>query len=301
MSAMAGPPSRNLRLVVSAVALLLAACGGDSAVAPVPAKTPSVAAAVPTTIPLPSSTTRPPRPASISVLIIGDSVTYEIAPALAAALSTDDHVVFTNRTLIGFGLSRQSAFDWPVVFAEYLDEFDPDVVLFQTGTWDVTVETFLPPGGRDPHPGTPEWPAAYAVLAEEVVELLTAGGANLYWLSMLPGKIQAESDDLNDLARSVLVGREDAAFLDLSPVMADPAGRFMQNRIEVDGRVVPIRKVDQTHLCRDGAAIIAEAIVGVMAINDGVEVSDGWQDGPWRQDPLYDVDPCPEPSYTAEG
>ena len=45
----------------------------------------------------------------LRVMVVGDSVTYEIEPALTAALQRTGRVVSANRTQVGFGLSR-----WPV-------------------------------------------------------------------------------------------------------------------------------------------------------------------------------------------
>ena len=70
------------------------------------------------------------------MLVLGDSVTYEIEPGLTAALQHTGLVVSANRTQMGFGLSQWPIFHWWEVWEPFLEEVRPEAVVVQTGIWD---------------------------------------------------------------------------------------------------------------------------------------------------------------------
>ena len=118
------------------------------------------------------------------VMVIGDSVTYEIEPGLTAALQHTGLVVSANRTQMGFGLSQWPIFHWWEVWEPFLEEVRPEAVVVQTGIWDVQAVH----GGerRRPRPEDPDWETQFAFLVGVALDVLTADGAHVYWLTMLP-------------------------------------------------------------------------------------------------------------------
>ena len=54
----------------------------------------------------------PTKEEPLRVMIIGDSATYEIEPALSAALKKTGVVETANRTQFGFGLSQWPRYKW---------------------------------------------------------------------------------------------------------------------------------------------------------------------------------------------
>ena len=227
------------------------------------------------------------------MMVIGDSVTYEIEPALTAALEHTRLVALSNRTQVGFGLSRWPAYAWWEVWPPFLAEVNPEAVVLQTGIWDVN-EVFY--GDlRRPVPEDVDWAEQFIFLMEVAVEVLTADGAVLFWQTMLPSTDPAPVERLNRLVVD-LAARDDRVILvDLTPGFTDSGGAY-RRLVDRDGELWPLRKVDEVHLCRQGAEvaarITAEAIVGHF----GLRLLDGWEDGPWRSDPRFDVDPCDDPA-----
>ena len=55
----------------------------------------------------------------------------------------------------------------------------------------------------------------------------------------------------------------------------------------------PVRKVDGVHVCRDGAALVADVAATRVVDDWALPELGSWNDGEWRRDPRYDVDPCP--------
>jgi hypothetical protein len=93
----------------------------------------------------------------------------------------------------------------------------------------------------------------------------------------------------------------DLADRDDRVVMVDFTPAFTRNGgytgfVERDGVEWPIRKVDGVHLCREGSEIAGRVTAEAIATDWGFEVVDGWEDGAWRADPLFDVDPCDDPA-----
>ena len=119
----------------------------------------------------------------LRVMVIGDSVTYEIQPGLTAALQHTGLVVSANRTLIGFGLSQWPIFRW--------------------------------------------WEAQYAFLVGVALDVLTADGAHVYWMTMLLSPEAGQSERLNRL------------LADLTPGFTNPEGHYIQ-QVDRHGAVWPI-------------------------------------------------------------
>ena len=82
--------------------------------------------------------------------------------------------------------------------------------------------------------------------------------------------------------------------VDLTPGFTNPEGHYVQ-QADRHGAVWPIRKVDGTHICREGAEVAATITAAAILADAGLDLVAGWEKDPWRSDPLYEVDPCEEP------
>jgi len=225
-------------------------------------------------------------------MVIGDSVTYEIQPGLTAALQHTGLVVSANRTQMGFGLSQWPIFHWWEVWEPFLEEVRPEAVVIQTGIWDVQPVY----GGerRLPRPEDPDWEAQYTFLVEVALDVLTADGAHVYWLTMLPSPVVGQPERLNRLLADLAGDDDRMSLVDLTPVFTDTEGRYVQH-VDRHGAVWPVRKVDGVHICREGAEVAAEVAAAAILADAGLDPVAGWQEDPWRWDPLYEVDPCDDP------
>jgi len=119
------------------------------------------------------------------------------------------------------------------------------------------------------------------------VTLLTANGAHVLWMSVLPSDSALPDDrprpDIQQQIYSQLPSSHPGVvdFLDLAPALSAPDGTTPR---EVDGRL--LRKPDGWHLCPDGTAAITHLVLSHMGLD-----SDGWDQGDWRQDHRYDDPP----------
>jgi len=228
----------------------------------------------------------------LRVMVIGDSVTYEIQPGLTAALQHTGLVVSANRTQMGFGLSQWPVFHWWEVWKPFLEEVRPEVVVIQTGIWDVQAVY----GGerRRPRPDDPDWEAQYAFLVDVALNVLAADGAHVYWLTMLPSPEVGQPERLNRLLVDLAGDDDRMSVVDLTPGFTNPEGHYVQ-QVDRHGAVWPIRKVDGIHICREGAEVAATITAAAILADAGLDLVAGWEKDPWRSDPLYEVDPCEDP------
>ena len=244
-----------------------------------------------TTLPLPRGRI-PTVDDPLRVLVLGDSATYEIEPGLTAALEHTGLVDSTDWTQMGLGLSRWPEFPWWEAWAGYVAEIRPDAVVLQVGIWDVEEGVFS--GTRRPVPTDSDWEQQFAFLMDVAVEVLTVDGADLYWLTMLPAPPDAASPErLNRLVVELANRDERVSVVDLAPAFSRD-GEYVRV-VERNGVVWPIRKVDGVHLCREGAGLAGRVVAEAIAADHGVMVDVGWEDGAWRSNPKFDVDPCSDP------
>jgi hypothetical protein len=303
---------RSIALAVAA-ALLGAACtpsegaqhpvASDEVAALIETPTiPAVTIATPTPAPTPDPTPpEEPPPAQLlddgpaSVLVLGDSVTHEIAPALLAALASTGEIHGHDNTFMGFGLSRiPLGLDWPAMVTSLVADVEPDAVVIQTGIWDFDTGALGAPYA-DPRPADPDWQTKYAAVMTGAVDMLSAGGAQVYWLTMLPMDWTERVHAMNSTVTAFGESDDRVTVIDLMPDFVDSDGLAIKSIAGLDGSQVPIRKVDDIHLCRYGAKIAAQIVAERLVADFGLSVEPGWEDGAWRDDPLYELDPCLEP------
>ena len=227
----------------------------------------------PATLTTTPSTT--PVAAPKTVLVIGDSGTYDMSPAFIAGFSAAG-VRVVSTAFPGEGLTApDSARDlWTAAIARY----HPDYFIVGLGTWD---DEFVARNGQE----------AYQRVVDSTVHLLTENGAHVLWLSILPSdsglpdlRPQPETQQRIFAALpSRFPGAVD--YLDLRPILSDAEGVTPR---EVDGHL--LRKPDGWHLCPDGAERIAHAVLSRVGLD-----SDTWITGRWRHDRRYDDPPggCP--------
>jgi hypothetical protein len=259
--------------------VLLAACGGGRA---------DRAAAPATSM----------RPNPLRVAVVGDSLMFDAAPAVEAALRSAGPVEVRSLAVLGFGLSH-GPFDWRAEWPRFLDETSADAVVVMLGAWDIGA----PDGEGEPPvpPGSPEWQAWYAGLLDEAIGVLRAGGARVWWMGMPPVADPALAPGvagLNDAVRAAASRHRGVAFVDSAAVLAGPGGGFTPTLPGPGGAPVRVRKGDGVHFCPDGAARLGEAVAVPLLAAWGLAASPGWEQGPWRDEERYSWAPgggCPPP------
>jgi hypothetical protein len=202
------------------------------------------------------------------VLLIGDSGTWDMAPAFNAGFKAAG-IPFQSIAFPGVGLTTPTGIrqGWYARAAW----MQADYVIIGIGTWD---DAFIAEHG---------W-AAYQAEIDDTVHALTQNGAHLLWMSVMPSDA-AEPDahakpTVQDRLYSFLPARYpgQVEYFDIGPALRAPGGTTPRT---IDGRL--LRKPDGWHLCPDGAAAIVHLVLQHLDLDRTT-----WEHGPWRHNPLYD-------------
>jgi peptidoglycan/LPS O-acetylase OafA/YrhL len=217
-----------------------------------------------------SSTTLAPT----SIMIVGDSSMSDLQPALGAAYQATGTTRVVYAASPGFGLTRDGI-EWRKDWAELIEANRPDIVFVMLGGWDI--------GWMDKN-GT----AAYDAVVDEAIGVLTARGAKIEWLAMLPGG--ATPTRPVDPVYQAAAARHPAAvdYYDPERVLRTAAGE-VYDRVLSDGGVrLLVRKPDVWHLCPAGALRVAGAVMArVTATGWAAPEVAGWEPGAWRGEDAY--------------
>jgi hypothetical protein len=221
---------------------------------------------------LPPTTEPAPRPVISAVAWAGDSVAFELAPAVEAALEAAGLAVNINAAYPGVRLlgplqERRLTTQVP----SRLAAISADTLMIVVSAWDADIDD-----------------ADYAAGLRELAGLLPPSG-RLIVLSAPPSGDDARNVEVNRLAGVA----EDVAgesggrivYIDASAPWVVPTVR------DANGDGVPERKPDLVHVCPAGAASFAAWLaVELDSRFDGLEPSDpaSWMLGEWTADGRYD-------------
>lgn len=239
--------------------------------------TPGPGTDTPTTGPSPDPVV--PGPPVRTVVWDGDSLAWDQAPAVVAALRASGLTAISTAEVGG----RLTAYD---------DGRDPlarlqaglaqapagqpvDLIVHQLTVWDAD-----------------EDPAAQLAALEGLAALASANGARLVLVTapvVAPDMASPGTADLEANARRVAAGSDgQVVVLDQSVVFGD------EFAFDLDGDGVPERKPDGVHVCPAGAARMAAWLMPELGSRfSGVTVVEPvvWAGGEWAQDPRYDDPP----------
>lgn len=278
-------------VIVALGALVAASCGTE---APTVTSAPGAEQTLVTT----TGVTAPPRPRPqpptaeqpLRLLLLGDGLMYDSAPAMQAASAALGPSVVEDHSYWGFALSRPEWRDWRALWPGYVAAFRPTVVAVLFGIHDTEPQT---PDGIPVDPSdVSAWPDWYAQQVHRAMDELTAGGAFVYWLAMPPvgdPEANARIAVLNQVARNAVEVDRRGRFVDTTAALAGPDGRAAPTA--ADGS--PLRRLDLLHLCAAGAGVVADTFTTALASDMGVAVDRSWLTGRWRADPRYELDGPP--------
>lgn len=272
-----------------ALALVAAGCGDSPAGGLDPDAREAAAASTTTTVATTTTTLPPggrvPSPEDpLRVLLAGDSVMAGLAPAAQAALESDGAAQATYTLLPSLPRGGVDTAEWQV----QLDTVRPEVVVFLVGVWERTFVDFAAPGWQGPYSDT---------IVEPLLAQTAATGARVLWVGMpaVPrGDITAEFAALNEVYARLATASEDGAlqYVDAPAAVAGPAGEHTQVVGRSDGSIARLRQIDGTHLCADGAILIAREVQGLVVDDWSLPVASGWTTGSWR-DGIGTPSECP--------
>jgi hypothetical protein len=280
---------RSLLLLVLLGLGLGASCGGYAE------RGTTATGAPPTTAPATSSAEPPPTTVvgptaeevlegdgeAARVVLLGDSVMSTLRPALRAALGAPGQGArFRLYTVLpDAGFSAEAAQDLVGV---------AEVVVVMIGRWEATAIAEGSVDGVDP--SDPAWPA---VFREQVVvpwlRSVRQAGPEVIWVGMVNHRDPARGVPilaLNRVFEAAVARVPGASFVDAAAVLADEHGRYQDGATGPDGEALRLMARDGSHLCPDGAALVADAVLALLPPGlAGQADPDFRANTGWRHDP----------------
>jgi len=221
-----------------------------------------------------------------AVLVLGDSGMVDEQVALEAAFHAAGTGHIERAAGPGVGLSLPLA--WREDWTDIINRVDPQIVVVMLGGWDMR---YIYESGDQ----------GYLDLIAEAVNILSARGAKILWLPMLPGgtHVWKTVDDthVNELIYSLPALHPGVVFSpDVTGSLRLPDDSFGRSYVNDTGRTIYLRKPEGWHLCQEGAARLAQAILDTsVELGLSPPPSSSWKDGDWNSAANFD-DPrgaCP--------
>jgi hypothetical protein len=203
----------------------------------------------------------------------GDSIAYDMSPAVKAALKAANVRVDVGAAYVGLRLGHPDKYtSLRKLIRLSMQKVGADTVIMQLSVWDAPLDEA-------------EQTDALARLRDFVL----ANGARLVIVAAPVGPDPQVNDGAARMA-AIAQGMSTAdpshvVFLDPSPVWGPTAV------LDLDGDGTPERKRDLTHVCPSGAARFADWLTAALATRfAGVTPAPptAWASGQWVTDPRYD-------------
>ena len=253
----------------------------------------------------------PPTPAdTLRVLVLGDSVMGDASFGITAALQSTGEVAVATRTIDGFGL--EAAANWRTSIPNLIAQSRAQLVV-ATWSWDQRGPTT---------PNALYQPVQYTRLLESAVATMLAPGNGVEGVifTQFPqsglvqsGSPSARAADAQQRWRGVEAWNEIAERMtQLFPgrVMYFPVASSLMLHGKFSAWLPPesdpgapasewirVRKLDNVHLCPEGSARYADALLFDMTAVFGLAPATAdWSQGPWTTDPDFNDPPgaCPD-------
>lgn len=223
----------------------------------------------------PSSTTTTTLPSyrvptaedPLRVLVVGDSLSGQLGPAMADELNGLPAAVTVDEE-VGTGLARPDVVDWPSRLTEETARIQPEVVVLIFGGNDNqdlrTADGWVYISHFD------EWKLEYQRRIAQIMNIVSAPGRSVLWVGlpvMDRPKLQAVVPTINELIQAEAAARPGlVTYVDPNQVLAAPDGSYAAYLPDGNGGQVRVREGDGVHPTRAGAARIARQLLDLFAV-----------------------------------
>ena len=215
------------------------------------------------------------KPVVSSLYYLGDSVAYDMWPAIGAVLQAAN-VTANSGAFGGVGIIPTEVNTTPLQsLAVELDRYAVDLLILQLSVWDAQQDDDRQQAALD-----------------DLVTFVTERNLRLVLVSfpsIAPERSEPGQISLEDKARAIADQSDGSIiYLDQRSVLGD----FFIRDIDGDGN--PERKRDGIHVCPTGALRSAQWLIQELSTRfDGITppIDDSWVTGDWAKDSRYDSPP----------
>ena len=202
-----------------------------------------------------------------TVLVVGDSISFDLGQALSAQLAQTPLLV-RNQGKPTSGLAVPAFYDWPAKLGRFLNLYHPQVVVVLLGAND---DQGLYANGHAAAFASTEWQREYARRVNLLVAETKSAGAQLLWLS--PPQMQDPTYDgyvsyVAGVARQAVMSSGFGTWVSTRNVLTTTPGQFQLTGV-VNGTVQQIRYADGIHPTTAGSALLASFVVKLLRSDFG--------------------------------
>jgi hypothetical protein len=215
------------------------------------------------------------KPLVTSLYYLGDSVAYDMWPAIEAELNAANVTVHSG-AFGGVGIVPTEVNTTPLQsLAVELDRYTVDLLILQLSVWDAQQDDDQQQAALD-----------------DLVTFVTERNLRLVFVSfpsIAPERSEPGQISLEDKARAIADQSDGSIiYLDQRSVLGEVFNR------DIDGDGNPERKRDGIHVCPTGALRSAQWLIQELTTRfEGITppVDDSWVTGEWANDSRYDSPP----------
>lgn len=202
--------------------------------------------------------------APLRTYVAGDSQATFLGHALYSG-RVRDLLEITRGDRIATSLARPDYFNWPAEAQKVAETDDPELIVFFLGAndWQDMVS------GEDARlrRGTEEWRQEWGWRLFVTLEVLKSEHRHVVWVGQPPMRsdpFREGAPVLNEIAREVIAGRDDATMIDIWEMFGGD-GEYREQVIGPDGEEFRARQNDGVHLHREASEWVADLVVDVIA------------------------------------
>jgi hypothetical protein len=196
----------------------------------------------------------------LRVVVVGDSLSQGLAPALAELFDPSSaHVLSLGR--ISTGLARPDYFNWQAALRRIVDEVRPDIVFVLLGTND---DQPIVTSDGTVDLGTTDWTHAYRQRAAAFLREATSAGTRVVWVG-IPVVAERERWDfyhrLNDVYADTAATSPLAAYVDSWRLLETRGGDYAAYLRNERGVLQEMRAGDGFHFTPNGYLYLGRAAI----------------------------------------
>lgn len=197
------------------------------------------------------------------VLVVGDSLATALAAPMESACRNREGFTVVARGKIASGLQNPQYYNWEEALRQFLDEFNPQLVVVMMGANDAKYLN-LDPEAQPPAAVRDKRVALYEARAKRFVAAMDERGVPSCWIGlpiMGDPDLAAKSQALNALIRQVCEDSRLCRYVDVWDLLADGQGQYAHYLTNAKGGRVRVREGDRIHFSRAGGDIIVKALI----------------------------------------
>lgn len=201
------------------------------------------------------------------MLVVGDSLSISLGEELQRVLTGTPGLDYAWDGTKSTGLTRPELVNWPRHLRELVTQQTPDIVVIMLGANDM-----MPvdgPSGNRLLFGDPDWAAAYALKAQELISICRQANpkVSLYWVgvpAMGESTLAAGVRQIN-AALQTMCRAAGCRFIDTHAAFSDATDRFARHAKDTaSGETVLIRTPDGVHLTESGSKLLSGLVLAAV-------------------------------------